>query len=63
MYRRGYSFGTIHLDAQIKGFELKSKRTDVYVNGSVKLTQLAKENKNWTSGSLYGVNHKYENHA
>ncbi|MGB1295727.1 MAG: ATP-grasp domain-containing protein [Flavobacteriales bacterium] len=59
----GYSFETIYLDAQAKDFEIESDRNDVFVYGSVKLARLAKENKNWTPGSFYGGNHKYENHA
>lgn len=43
-------------------FEIKTKRIDVFVYGSVKLAK-ATANYNWIPGSFYGNNHEYESYS
>ena len=56
------AYETIELHNTEK-FDVQVDRKDVFVYGSVKLARLAKANVDWTPGSFYGGNHKFEVHA
>lgn len=57
------SYETIELNSSISEIVLESDRKDIFIFGSVKLARLAKANKDWTPGSFYGGNHKFEIHS
>lgn len=56
-------YGTIELNNTTQLPDLADKGETIFVYGSVRLAQLAKEQKTWYPGSFYGGNHRVEVYA
>lgn len=55
-----YPYETIAINHDTKHLELKTKRTDIFVKGTVRLARLAMQYKHWKPNSFYGGNHLFE---
>lgn len=63
LHELNIAYETIDLTPETKELQLTESRNDVFVYGSVRLAQLAKEKSAWYPGSFYGGNHRVEAYA